>query len=333
MPDIYGTSWGATPRTLGDAGGVVTWSIVGAGYNIATAFGGTGSSVDSSTLGFDVAGSISAAFAAWSRHGNIEFMQIEDAGGDPGSRDVADIRIFFGNIPGGTIGMAYFPSGYGSDIAGDMLLDSGAGNNWAGNVLEFYSLVLHELGHSLGLGHVGQYTTSIMTPFLSQNSLQQDDINGIKTIYGAQDNAPAVYNMPSGETNLNILEAPTAPGLTVNGNSRNNTIDGTDADETLHGKAGNDTLIGRRGNDTVTGGAGADDFIFVKGDDTLIITDFKPGMDDLVFQNLPDGFSVKNLLPFVSQDGADVVIAAGSQEVRFENTQLSELSASDVAFV
>lgn len=45
------------------------------------------------------------------------------------------------------------------------------------------------------------------------------------------------------------------------------------------------------------------------------------------------GFSAADLLPFVSQDGADVVIVNGTQEIRIENTLLSDLGAGDVIFV
>ncbi len=351
MTDIYGTSWGATPRTIGDAGGVVTWSLVGAGYNIGSAFSSSGASVDSSTLGFDVQSIISAAFDAWSSHGDIEFMQVEDSGGDPGTSHTADIRIFFGSIPGSTIGFAYYPSGYGSMLAGDMLLDSDIGNNWANNQTTFFGLVLHEIGHALGLGHEDSGVESVMTSFLSETSLQQDDVDGIQTIYGAQDNSLAIFDMRSGQVELNILEGPAAPGLLVNGNDLDNNIDGTDSAEEINGAAGNDTLIGQGGNDTliggtgndtliggvgfdaVTGDAGADVFVFLNGDDTMTITDFEAGVDDLALGGLPNGFTVANLRRFVSQDGDDVVIAADGQEVRFEDTLLSDLSASDVIFV
>jgi hypothetical protein len=56
-------------------------------------------------------------------------------------------------------------------------------------------------------------------------------------------------------------------------------------------------------------------------------------MDDLALANLRAGFTVMDLLPFVSQVGGDVVIRSGAQEVRFEDTLLSDLSGGDVVFV
>lgn len=259
VDNVYGTSWGETRSTVGDAGGVVTWSLAGAGYDIVSAFGASGTSVDSSVLGFDVQATISAAFDAWATYGNIEFMQVEDSGGDPGTSHMADIRVFFGSIPGSTIGLAYYPSSWeGSMMAGDMILDSDASNNWADNQLTFFGLVLHEIGHALGLGHDDSGVDSIMTSFLSENALQAYDISGIQTIYGVQDNAAAVYDMRWDQADLSILEAPNAPGLTINANALANRIDATNGAELINGEGGNDFLIGRAGNDTLDGGAGND---------------------------------------------------------------------------
>jgi Ca2+-binding RTX toxin-like protein len=119
----------------------------------------------------------------------------------------------------------------------------------------------------------------------------------------------------------------------LSGRGGNDLLDGGTGNDTISGGTGNDTIIGGKGHDRATGNAGADVFQFAIGDDTLTITDFEPGVDDLALVNLGVGFTVEDLLPFVSQDGTDVVIRSGSQEVRFQDTQLSELSAGDVIFV
>lgn len=124
-----------------------------------------------------------------------------------------------------------------------------------------------------------------------------------------------------------------------NGNDRllgrggNDRLDGGTGNDTISGGTGNDTIIGGKGADIVTGDAGADVFRFALGDDTMTITDFEPGVDDLALANLGPGFTVADLLPFVFQEGGDVVIRSGSQEIRFEDTQISQLSAGDVIFV
>ncbi len=122
-------------------------------------------------------------------------------------------------------------------------------------------------------------------------------------------------------------------GDSITGNTAANWLDGNGGNDTILGGEGNDTIIGGRGNDVLTGDEGADIFAFVMGDNTMTMTDFEPGVDDLAFVGLPGGFTVANLIPFVSQVGNDVVIAAGGQQVVFEDTLLSELSAGDVIFV
>src|SRR6185369_11171775 len=50
--------------------------------------------------------------------------------------------------------------------------------------IDLVTVAAHEIGHSLGLGH-SQVSTALMAPFYngSHRFLDQDDINGIRTIY------------------------------------------------------------------------------------------------------------------------------------------------------
>ncbi len=251
MPNIVGTSWGATPWLAGDAGGVVTWSIAGAGENI-TAFPTAGTSVDpDGFLTIDYVGLISDAFAEWSAQGNIEFMHVADPGGSAGGTADVDIRIFFGALSPYD-GYAYFPSDPVSAIAGDILLDNLYSYNF--NTGYFYGLALHEIGHALGLDHVTG--ARIMNPSILVQSLSADDISGITTVYGVQDGAATVYNMPTGKADLMIYAAPHQ--VTINGNRQDNVITATADAETINGAEGDDTLIGGGGADALDGGAGAD---------------------------------------------------------------------------
>lgn len=86
---------------------------------------------------------------------------------------------------------AFYPS---SGIGGDVHLDDDESwdieNGYEGDVSFFYTL-LHELGHSLGLGH-SSTTESIMYPWYSNKrtfdrtakELYDDDIWGIEQLYG-----------------------------------------------------------------------------------------------------------------------------------------------------
>ena len=279
MSILTGNKWGVSQST-GTPGGVVTWSLPGAGHGI-SAFnsifnvGGTSSVDGSSFMNFNFETLIRSAFDAWSAAANIEFIQVEDPGGAAGSTNFADIRIFFGfgdGFGGNYDGLGFFPFP-GSAIAGDILMDTTPAFNSDNNY--FFNLMLHEIGHAIGLDHETRFP-SIMNPVINVNGLQTDDISGISSVYGNQDSLPSTYEFASGQSDVNITTS--LEGLSIIGNSLDNNISGAQAAERFTGGTGNDTIDAGAGNDTViaglsdgddtlTGGAGFDilDFSAVQG--------------------------------------------------------------------
>ena len=259
MPNVVGSKWGDS--TLGTPGGIVTWSIVGAGEDISRFGISTQTSVSgNSFLDYNFTDVIAGAFAQWSKYGDIEFQQVSDGGGAAGVGNDADIRIFFGAIPGATAGYAFYPSLWGSAIAGDVLLDTLDRFNTDPDLFE--AVVLHELGHSLGLGHVSG--ESIMTSTVRKIGLQSDDIAGIQQIYGVQQDAPAP---PPGDDNNDHSDdhdhdhdhdhnpdplPPTPPTPQPDGEDQQ--LVGTDSNDVIKGRNGEDTLLGGDGYDRLFGG-------------------------------------------------------------------------------
>lgn len=134
------------------------------------------------------------AFALWQAQARLYFIEVCNA-------TDADIVIFWGtgnhgdalpfNGVNGVLAHAYFPPPNGGAIAGDIHLDDD--ETWtelqqanANQPIDLFTVALHEIGHSLGLNHTtvsgaimeGTYTGS-------RRQLAQDDIDGIRSIYGA----------------------------------------------------------------------------------------------------------------------------------------------------
>lgn len=231
------SKWGDAER--GTHAGIVTWSIAPAGVHVPD-FG----NVNPTTVptpanpNFDVQDQIRDAFDDWSAAANIEFIQVaEDSLAD---FEGAHIRIFWGSIPNGTVGWAYYP---GSDTAaGDIFLDSDFTLEISQST--FKALALHEIGHAIGLDHGGTVNTSVMTPSIGRTELGELDISSAQDLYGPQDNLTPIYTLP--DKNLTVLDAPQK--LWIEGNDADNRI-------FIHTPEGA-VIRGLGGDDVFNGGGG-----------------------------------------------------------------------------
>lgn len=136
---------------------------------------------------------IQLALDTWGKYGRLNFQR------SPSSD--ADIIVTFGrgyhgdtfpfDGPGNVLAHAFYPydrAGLGGDIHFD------ADENWTddrknnGDAMDFYTVALHELGHSLGLAH-STVVNSVMFPYYrgydsdTQIQLGYDDILGIYDLY------------------------------------------------------------------------------------------------------------------------------------------------------
>ncbi len=183
-----------TPGKWGDptlgTGATITWSLVETSVScpIASECPEATTTPLSSFLPTGYQAEIQRAFDTWAAVADLTFINVLDGGGAVGSETVGDIRIGALNIdnPLGILAFAYYPPSNGGAIAGDMALDSS--ENWTigGTGIDLFSVVLHELGHSLGLGHSTDIN-AVMYPYYSSaiSGLDADDIAGIQHIYGA----------------------------------------------------------------------------------------------------------------------------------------------------
>lgn len=227
----FGSKWD-TPQF--GTGAVVTWSFMTPGVALSgnpalsawsgTNSLGTGNSFDirkriddvHGTGAFDAA--VRRAFATWAAAADIRFVEVSDSGAPMAGSTTPDIRIgAFHFAPGDFAGGAGFgPPGqddvFPDALAGDLALNDlnrfviapGAegtplptDNGVYLNDVE--GLLLHEIGHTLGLGH-SDVTDGVMCGYIFpgdvfdgsacdytrvNRELHADDLAGITSIYGA----------------------------------------------------------------------------------------------------------------------------------------------------
>jgi len=143
-------------------------------------------------------GSVIGSMQKWAAVAALTFTEAT-AQGQPFSIDIGfysgdhgDGSPFDG--PFGVLAHAFFPNDINPEpIAGDLHFDED--ETWrvgAGTGIDMDWVALHELGHSLGLGHSAE-TNAVMYPFYTGSrpaTLDADDIAGIRALYGLPAGGP-----------------------------------------------------------------------------------------------------------------------------------------------
>ena len=231
---------------------------------------------------------IEEAFGLWSSVAPLNFTEVPDSASN------AQIRIGQEDIDGrnGTLAFAYAPSN------GDIRFDNG--ENW--NQSLFLETAVHEIGHSLGLGHENSQS-AIMNPTiknrfngLGSGFLLEDDINGIRSLYGS--GSGSVNPLGSNPTTT----TPTPTGF--EGTNEDDLLVGDNQANLIRGLAGDDYLEGGLGNDTLEGGSGADTLAFSSLDGSVdTIVDFSSAEGDRLQVSLA-GFGSGSSFRYNSNSGA-----------------------------
>ncbi len=218
--------------------------------------------------------------------------------------------------------------------------DTTNANPWAsksdsfdtGNHLVMESVVNDDGSRSLTLNDVAnQYAWATATVSFDANG----NVTGVTGTNDDNSHTVTMANIANAYDNALWFTSPydadlgAAPeNLTLTGGGNSDILYGHAGNDTLSGGGGNDWLNGGTGNDTLTGGAGDDRFVFKSGDGLDTVTDFTPG--DVLDLHGYGVTSFAALQPFMSQSGADTVIAFDDQNhIVLHNVTMTALNAGD----
>ena len=198
LPDRGGTaSNGKISLTPADAGAYITragasWSSLGQPATITYAFRSNApATMPSDTTGFSRfnAQQIQATelmLLAWSDVARITFNRVGTGTEGDGAYSDAAVMLF-GNYSAGQSGaaaFAYFPgnTNHGAN-SGDVWVNSSIGYNSSPQYLSYgYQVLLHEIGHGIGLGHPGDYNAGSGGPITYANSAEYYEDSRMYTV-------------------------------------------------------------------------------------------------------------------------------------------------------
>jgi hypothetical protein len=188
-----GEPMAACGGALSEAGGVGDYVLAGTGWpkdaagnvDLKYFIRSFSDKLDPNTARFE----IDRALREWTRYAKVAISPGMREG-DERSIDILFARGIHGDAypfdgPGGVLGHAFYPAPPNQEpVAGDMHLD--ADEVWRiGSSVDLFSVVLHEAGHALGLGHSDQ-PGAVMYPYYKLSSgLTNDDIAAIRAVYGS----------------------------------------------------------------------------------------------------------------------------------------------------
>ena len=198
----------------------ITWSLATSPGTAANPFSGY--------MGVAYEAAVQKAFQAWGAASGLTFVEVADS-------SQSDIRIGWGDFNTATsdvVGYTDYQARAGhispnviirlEDPTQDALVAGDNGSlNYSGTEANFYQVLLHEIGHALGLADNNDANSVMYYQATgSNNTLDANDIAGMHTLYGALSDASPGSSGTSGDLSLqHLIQAMAAFGATPGASS------------------------------------------------------------------------------------------------------------------
>ncbi|MEO9778505.1 MAG: hypothetical protein ABJH07_23215, partial [Sedimentitalea sp.] len=136
------------------------------------------------------------------------------------------------------------------------------------------------------------------------------------------------FTLPLGALGTVIKASDTGQDVPLSGTEGSDLLLGSAGQTTLRGQAGNDILVSDASGGILTGDAGADIFVLHPTENTLVITDFQPGIDQLDLTRFPMLRSLDQLILTPSDTGLILRFRDTLVDIRSQNGK--PLSVQDI---
>ncbi len=136
-------------------------------------------------------GAILRAFQAWAVNANVNFGLVAEQGQTPlgasgGSKGkVGDIRIAGMPLSDDQLALTTLPGAGAGGLAGDIIINTSHNfGKGQGQKFDLFLVMLHEVGHALGVGHSDDAKSVMNETYGAATGLSAGDVQAVQSLYG-----------------------------------------------------------------------------------------------------------------------------------------------------